>query len=401
MFKKGTLIIFFLIFSSLPSFAGDEATHAKYPIKGGFPVWVMNPNYDGYLGAVGIAKKESDSRGQRMTALRIAQSELAKTLVLMIDSKLSINESVKEKGLSFEYLSTLRSASKQDTKRLINDSIVKDKWLDKKTGDLYLWVVIEKRKAVKEGLIRGVEGEGSCAVINMSAEQSQLVAKQRARAAAIEKAAGVEVAASTLITNFELTMDMIKSYSRGFIVREELKWFPLGQYRSSEKTAPIPEYRVRIKADVYIPQKKIKALGLRAALNNRVFRAGEKAVIDIESEREAKVAIFNFSADDKVTMLFPNDYEKVNIITGKEPFRFPSENSSLLLETSNLPGNERDAEALFVVAMDKSLERTFLKLFTPLTAMTFSGFFKKYSEIADYCEDVMLPYEIVSRDLAQ
>ena len=401
MFKKGTLIIFFLIFSSLPSFAGDEATHAKYPIKGGFPVWVMNPNYDGYLGAVGIAKKESDSRGQRMTALRIAQSELAKTLVLMIDSKLSINESVKEKGLSFEYLSTLRSASKQDTKRLINDSIVKDKWLDKKTGDLYLWVVIEKRKAVKEGLIRGVEGEGSCAVINMSAEQSQLVAKQRARAAAIEKAAGVEVAASTLITNFELTMDMIKSYSRGFIVREELKWFPLGQYRSSEKTAPIPEYRVRIKADVYIPQKKIKALGLRAALNNRVFRAGEKAVIDIESEREAKVAIFNFSADDKVTMLFPNDYEEVNIITGKEPFRFPSENSSLLLETSNLPGNERDAEALFVVAMDKSLERTFLKLFTPLTAMTFSAFFKKYSEIADYCEDVMLPYEIVSRDLAQ
>jgi len=40
---------------------------------------------------------------------------------------------------------------------------------------------------------RGVQAEGSCAIVGMSAEQSQLLALQRARASAIEQAAGVAV----------------------------------------------------------------------------------------------------------------------------------------------------------------------------------------------------------------
>jgi hypothetical protein len=375
-------------------------------MKDVYPVWFQNPNHDGYLGAVGIARRQPDLRAQKLAALRIAQAELAKELELIVNSEIVLEERLAEKGLSGEYSSSLRSVSRHDTSQLIKDSLVKDEWIDPQTGALYLWVVIEKSgtepsrlkpAAGRKGLIKNVEAEGSCAVVNMSAEQSQLIALQRARAAAIEVAAGVEVAASTLVTNFELSMDLIRSYSRGFIVSEKVEWLPLGQYRSSEKLVPIPEYRVKISADVYIPHKKIKPIGLTARLNNSLFRAGEKALIEIKVEREAKVAVFNFTADDKVIFIFPNDYEKNNIVTGSKPLKFPSDDSPIELEVENLPGHKRDAEALFIVAMDKKHERDFAKMFDPLTPMSFSAFFKSYSEITDYCEDVMLPYEVAGK----
>ena len=399
-------LAFILFFLSLPSFAGAEISLQKHPMKDGYPVWFLNPNHEGYLGAVGIAKKQPDSRTQRLAALRIAQAGLAKEIELIVHSEIILEERLAEKGLSSEYSSSLRSVSKHDTAQLIKDSLVKDEWTDPKTGELYLWVVIEKNgtapsrlkpAAGREGLIKEVKAEGSCAVVNMSAEQSQLIALQRARAAAIEVAAGIEVAASTLVTNFELSIDLIRTYSRGFIVSEKVEWLPLGQYRSSERTVPIPEYRVKVIADVYIPHKKIKPIGLTARLNNMLFRAGEKALIEINVEREAKVAVFNFTANDKVVLLFPNNHEKNNIVTSSKPLKFPSDDSPIELEAANLPGHKRDAEAIFIVAMDKKHERAFAKMFDPLTPMSFSAFFKRYSEIADYCEDVMLPYEVASK----
>ncbi|MBN1664103.1 MAG: hypothetical protein JW943_10925 [Deltaproteobacteria bacterium] len=39
-------------------------------------------------------------------------------------------------------------------------------------------------------IVKGVQAEGACAIVGMSAEPSQLAALQRARAAAIEQAAG-------------------------------------------------------------------------------------------------------------------------------------------------------------------------------------------------------------------
>jgi hypothetical protein len=44
---------------------------------------------------------------------------------------------------------------------------------------------------------KGIQAEAACAIVGMSAEQSQLTALQRARVAAIEQAAGVSVTAVT------------------------------------------------------------------------------------------------------------------------------------------------------------------------------------------------------------
>ncbi|MCX7949904.1 MAG: hypothetical protein N2509_07305, partial [Treponemataceae bacterium] len=111
----------------------------------------------------------------------------------------------------------------------------------------------QERRALSGEIKRGVHAEGSCAVVGMSAEQSQLLALQRARAAAIEQAAGVSVSSSTLVTNATVAVDFIRTYARGFIVGEKVTWLPLAQYQKDPSMAPIPEYRVQIVADVYIP----------------------------------------------------------------------------------------------------------------------------------------------------
>jgi hypothetical protein len=244
---------------------------------------------------------------------------------------------------------------------------------------------------------KGVEAEAACAIVGMSAEQSQLTALQRARAAAIEQAAGVSVTAATLVTNFTLAADFIKTYSRGFIIAEKVTWLPLGQYQKDSSTAPIPEYRVKILADVYIPKRKAKTLGLNANLNNAIFRSGEKARVTVKTKNAAGIALFNIMADDTAALLFPNAYEQENHLFPGKNLVFPAKDAKVDLEMQTLPGHQRDAEAVLVVAWDEASKIEILKLFAPGEAIPVSEFFAKLSEIIDHCEDMILPYEVVAQ----
>lgn|GEM_PF-399618 len=243
--------------------------------------------------------------------------------------------------------------------------------------------------------VKNIAAEGSCAIVGMSAEESQLIALQRARAAAIEQAVGVSVVSGTLVTNMILRADFIKTYSKGLIIREKVEWLPLRQYQKDSSTPPIPEYRVRLTADVYVPQVKIKPIGLQAIANSAVFKNGDRATVEMGTGREARVAIFNITADDRVVMLFPNEYEKNSHLSKNQRLVFPEKNSKVELIMQTLPGHKRDAEAFYIVAMDESGPKKFMDLFTPGRPMNFSTFFKKYSEISDYCEDAILTYEVM------
>lgn len=244
-------------------------------------------------------------------------------------------------------------------------------------------------------IIKNVSGEGSCAIVGMSAEQSQLIALQRARTEAIEKAAEIRVSSHSVVTNFRLAADFIKTYSEGFIIHETVQWLPLGQYQKDSSTAPIPEYRVKITADVYKPVPKIGPIGLVASANESIFKSGEKAKIHVKTGREAVVGIFNITADDRVVILYPNQYDRDSTIKEGQELLFPPDDSQIELVMGTLPGHRRDAEAFFVTAMDKSSMKHFSSLFSPMQSMKFTTFFRKYSEIADYCEDTVIAYEVV------
>ena len=252
------------------------------------------------------------------------------------------------------------------------------------------------KKSESPHITSNISGEGSCAIVGMSAEQCQLIALQRARASAIEQAAGVSVASSTLVTNMALTADFIKTYSKGFIVKENVQWLPLDQYQKDPSTPPIPEYRVMITADVRVPEPKIKPIGLKAKTNSIIFKNGDIAVVEISARREAKIAIFNITADDKVSMVFPNEHDKDNLIAKGKNLAFPDKNTKTELVMETLPGHKRDAEAFFISAMDSENSRDFFDTFQSNEPMSFSAFFKKYAELADYCEDVIIAYEVVA-----
>ncbi|MCX5828386.1 MAG: DUF4384 domain-containing protein [Deltaproteobacteria bacterium] len=243
--------------------------------------------------------------------------------------------------------------------------------------------------------IKGVTAEAACAIVGMSAEQSQTLALQRARTGAIEQAAGVSVSSATLVTNAAVAVDLIKTYARGFIIREEVLWLPLGQYQKDASQPPIPEYRLKLTADVFVPRKRIPSLHLQAKLNKSVFQAGEKARITISAERPTRIALFNLMADDRVAMNFPNDHERRNVIEAGQTISLPAADSPIELEMQTLPGHERDAEAFLVVAVDQGAQPVdFLKLFPSHSPMSMPAFFQNLSTIADICEEVILPYEV-------
>ena len=243
---------------------------------------------------------------------------------------------------------------------------------------------------------KGIQDEGSCAIVGMSAEQSQLTALQRARAAAIEEAAGVAVTSGTLVTNFTVATDFIKTYARGFIVGEQVEWMPLGQYQKDPSTAPIPEYRVRIIADVYVPARKAPALGLRAKLNNAVFRSGEQARITVAVNKDGGIAIFNITADDRVALIFPNIHEPNNVLAAGKDFVFPARDAKVVLEMQTLPSHQKDAEAFLVLAWDRSRDIRIMDIFPGTDPLGFSEFFRKLAEVADNVEEAILPYEVVA-----
>lgn len=245
------------------------------------------------------------------------------------------------------------------------------------------------------GTVEGVKAEGLCAIVGMSAEQCQLIALQRARASAIEQAAGVSVASSSLVTNMALAADFIKTYAKGFIVKEKVTWLPLGQYQKDASMPPIPEYHVSIVVDVTVPKSKIEPLGLKAKTNGTLYKNGDKSVIEISSVREARVAIFNITADDQVVMVFPNDQDKDNYIAGNRKLLYPNKETITELVMQTLEGHIRDAEAFLVVGVDTGYARKLRDIFRPQAPMSFSNFFSKYANIADYAEDVMLTYEVV------
>lgn len=242
----------------------------------------------------------------------------------------------------------------------------------------------------------GITSEGACAIVGMSAEQSQLIALQRARAAAIEQAAGVRVVSSTLVTNANLAVDIIKTFSHGYIVKEKVEWLPLGQYQKDSKTPPIPEYRLKLTSDVKVLKHLNSSLGLTAKLDRSLYRSGEKASIDISVMKDIHYAIFNITADDQVIMLFPNLHDNDNSLNSGTTIRLPKATSSVELEMHTLPGHSIDNEAILVAVFDEQVNKRLPLLFTPLKNYSFTDFFANYSEIAEKTSDLLLAYQVTT-----
>ena len=124
-----------------------ESPKSKYPIVNGLPVWVSNPNYGGVLGGVGIAKK-IPGKGyaeQKRLAKNIALADLAKRIEIIVKTKLTKVETNIDTVTHQYYKKKFSSYSEQEVRAmLIRDAVIEDEWVDPKTGELYVWVVLKR-----------------------------------------------------------------------------------------------------------------------------------------------------------------------------------------------------------------------------------------------------------------
>jgi hypothetical protein len=118
----------------------------KYPLKNGYPVWFYNPDYDGYLGAVGIASKQAGKSfyQQQKLAKMLAEAELAKKIKVMVNTELNLKQTKIESGVMNYYRSRLETFSKHRAEEFLSNVVIKDQWLNPKTHELYVWLVLEK-----------------------------------------------------------------------------------------------------------------------------------------------------------------------------------------------------------------------------------------------------------------
>ncbi len=246
--------------------------------------------------------------------------------------------------------------------------------------------------------VKDVHGKGEAVIVGITPEQGRLIALQRARADAIEKAAGIHVLGTTLVTEGRLAGQFLKTFTHGFIVDEKVKWD--SSFIDNKDGGPgTPKYSATIIATVNIPDKKPSSgFILDASIDRPSYVSGENATITMAVSRKAYVAIFNLRADDRVVMLYPQPYMgDMHVIEPSNTFCFPPKDSGLVLEITTLNGHKRDTEAFMVVAVpatagDKNLR--FLDYFKPDEPYPVPKFFQIYSRFADTATEQILPYEV-------
>lgn len=105
------------------------------------PVWFFRPNQNGLTGAVGIAEKEEgiSFEEQKQIAQDLAKSSLVKRKSTEIVSEHEVLNILQNdvSGELFETSSIVNSSAE------VQESALKDIWLDPKSCELYVWITIK------------------------------------------------------------------------------------------------------------------------------------------------------------------------------------------------------------------------------------------------------------------
>ncbi|PLX69879.1 MAG: hypothetical protein C0603_02800 [Denitrovibrio sp.] len=129
-----------------PMKLGSLKPQTKYPLKGGFPVWFYTPVYDGYIGAVGIAPKQPRGgfTAQKRVARMQAQKNLAKQINVLVKSEVRIESLGVDSATVQHYREKITSLTREQVDQYLTGFRVQDEWIDEKTSEYYMWMVLER-----------------------------------------------------------------------------------------------------------------------------------------------------------------------------------------------------------------------------------------------------------------
>lgn len=259
---------------------------------------------------------------------------------------------------------------------------------------LLLLVILFDLALAKE--IKDITVESSAAIVNLTSEEAKNLALRRARAMIIENANGVNVNSNVLIKDGALAAEYIKSYSKGIILNERIQWLPISQYQKDKNSPPIPEYNVKLTADVLIKDKKTN-LVLNTSLNKTIFNNNEKMNINIIASENSDLAIFFLGYDDKIYKLIPTISEQI-VLNKNEEISIPRIGKDNFDLQVVVPENLKNiTEALWIIGSEKNNNIPFHIYFKKDT-YSLNEFFSIYSKISDKCVEEVIPYHVVKTD---
>lgn len=201
---------------------------------------------------------------------------------------------------------------------------------------------------------------GMAAITNTTAEEAQCLALRRARVNAIEKVCGIRLQTESFVRQYKLTGSFIHAVSYGHIVAEEILSWGAAVFQESPKDIPEISYHVTTRVTVQ-PEKgePDPFYKVHIRLNKRVFQSGDEMVIYVRCTKPGYITVLNFTADDRVVLLFPNRIRRDSRVEANREYQIPSvadREGVLKLQVETLPGHKTDTELITVVATREPLD---------------------------------------------
>lgn len=242
-----------------------------------------------------------------------------------------------------------------------------------------------------------IDGKGEVAIEGITPAEARNLAIRQARSNAIEREIGAEVKGESLVKDYSLLGDFIRSLSRGYIREEKIIKWEQDKFQPSPQDAPVPIFRVFISACVE-PSKSLRDKGfqVKANINKTAFNEGEKekATLTIKSSRKGYINIFNLTAEDRVQYYHQPPYINMPVaVDADETVNFPAKGVSL--DMSVPKGHKRAAEAFIVVATTDNI--SFPLVFNGKTDMSLTDFYKGILSVEGDIVEEMVVYSVERR----
>ncbi|MCE5251315.1 DUF4384 domain-containing protein [bacterium] len=195
-----------------------------------------------------------------------------------------------------------------------------------------------------------------CAELNLSREEAINKATNEARMKAVAFEAGIILVSDTTIDQNEQRV-LFDKYtnikSRGKIVDEDGD--PVIEIISTDmkdsRGLPVNIYRVTVRCKVEQEGEHDPMFAVTLDMDKALYKAGETMKFVIQSTQDCYITIFNVHGyDNKVHMLFPNDYDSDNFIFANTVTTIPSADSGIVFKAMLDEKQNRSSELIQVVA---------------------------------------------------
>jgi len=202
--------------------------------------------------------------------------------------------------------------------------------------------------------------EGIAPIENVTKQEAYKMAIANARREAVERVVGVDILSETMVINYHMSGDVIRTIPYGKvigqeIVKEEIELIPA----KNKGEAPFLAYKVTMRVNVIKEKGQTDVFfRLEAELNRTVFKEGDLIEIKVTPSRDCYLSIFNILEDETVIILFPNRFKQNNFVKANTTFAFPDDTDrkkGITLEAFVGEGKEKVDEIFHILALKEPL----------------------------------------------